>query len=270
MSTNSLRIENIGVLIGERWLLRNISLRVDPGEIVAIVGPNGAGKSTLLSVVAGDLEPESGRVLLDDKPVLDYTPKELALRRAVLPQQAVIQFAFTAREIVQMGRSPRGTEDDDLVVNTSMQKVDADYIASRVFPSLSVGEQSRVSLARVLAQEAPLLLLDEPTAALDLKHQLLVTRIARDLADQGATIIVILHDLNLAATSADRLLLLKDGHLMADGPPWETLNEGMVEAVFDCPVTITKHPQADAPLVLPRHPEMADRPTSPAHASLID
>lgn len=256
-----LQAESVSIQAGTRWLLRDISLAIDPGEIVALVGPNGAGKSTLLATLAGDLVPATGSVRLAGQEISSYRPKELALRRAVLPQQAIIQFAFTVREVVKMGRSPRSSAlDDDRVIDRVLDQVDATPLASRIYPSLSVGEQARVSLARVLAQETPVLMLDEPTAALDLRHQQLVMTLSRELAEQGTAIVVILHDLNLAAAFADRIVLLKDGILMADGAPTETLNEPLLSAVFECEVAVTTHPLTGTPLVLPLSPTCVPEP----------
>jgi iron complex transport system ATP-binding protein len=245
----TLAAERVGVEIRGRWLLRDVSLAVSPGEIVALVGPNGAGKSTLVRVLAGDLVPTTGRVVLDDRPIERFRPRELALRRAVLPQQTILQFAFTAREVVEMGRGPRRS-DDETVVAASLARTESTHVAERIYPSLSGGEQSRVSLSRVLAQESPVLLLDEPTASLDLRHQQLVMEVARTLAAEGAAIVAVLHDLNLAASHADRIALMHDGRLVADGPPWDTLTERLLTEVFACPIAVTPHPVRECPLVI--------------------
>jgi iron complex transport system ATP-binding protein len=256
----SLGVERIPVLtcreasvrIDGRWLLRDVSLDVYGGEIVALAGPNGAGKSTLLALLAGDIPPANGNVALDGRNLSDYRPRDLSLRRAVLPQQSVVQFAFTSREIVEMGRSPHGsTAEDVLAVDCAMARTDSLGIAGRIYPTLSIGEQARVSLARVLAQETPVLLLDEPTAALDLRHQQMVMQVSRELAGEGAAIVVILHDLNLAAALADRIVLLRDGRIAAAGTPEETIQEPLLRSVFDCDLTVTTHPQSNRPLVLP-------------------
>jgi len=247
----SLVAEGVGVTIGGRQLLRDVNLAVGPGETIAVVGPNGAGKSTLLHVLAGDIPPAAGRVLLDGRPLAAYRPRELALRRAVLPQQTVIQFAFTAREIVAMGRGPRRGHNDEAVIARALARTDTLAIASRLYPSLSGGEQARVSLARILAQEAPILLLDEPTAALDPRHQKLVVEIARAVAAGGGAVVIILHDLNLAASAADRIVLLAGGKVVADGTPWETMTEAALSDIFACPIAVTRHPMRDCPLVLP-------------------
>ncbi|MBX3069504.1 MAG: heme ABC transporter ATP-binding protein [Thermomicrobiales bacterium] len=247
-----LRCERMTAGLNGRDLLHDVSLEVHKGEVVALVGPNGAGKSTLLSVLAGDIPPRAGSVTLFDRPLASYKPKELALLRSVLPQQAIIQFSFTAREIVRMGRSPHGDMDDEiLAIEHAISQTDSSHLAHRIFPTLSVGEQARVSLARVLAQEAPLLLLDEPTAALDLRHQQLVQQIARDYANAGATIVMIVHDLNYAAALADRIVLMSNGSIAANGGPSAILTPAMVRDVFECDVVVTYHPEDGTPVVLP-------------------
>lgn len=247
-----LRVERVGIQASSRWLVRDVSFILARGEVLAILGPNGAGKSTLLAALAGDTTPAEGAILLDDRPILSIKPLELAQRRAVLPQQTFVQFAFTAREIVEMGRSaidPRMV--DRAVIDRVLQETDAYDIQHRVFPTLSVGEQSRVSLSRVLAQETPVLLLDEPTAALDLRHQQLVMELARDLAARGAAVVVVLHDLNLASAYADRILMLREGRTAALGTPRETLTEPLLSDVFGCRVAVIPHPETGLPLVLP-------------------
>ncbi|HET8523441.1 MAG TPA: heme ABC transporter ATP-binding protein [Thermomicrobiales bacterium] len=265
--TSSLRAEGVGVLIGGRWLLREADLSVSPGEVVALVGPNGAGKSTLLRALAGDVSLASGRVLIDDRPVESYRPHDLALRRAVLPQQTIVQFAFTVREIVEMGRGPRRGQHDEAVVAAALTKTETDHLADRPYPFLSGGEQARVTLARVLAQETPIVLLDEPTAALDLRHQQLVMRLARAIAAAGGIVVVVLHDLNLAASYANRIALLGDGRLIAEGAPWETLTGPLLSELFRCPITVTPHPVSGCPLVLPlaTEPVMERNPDPQPH-----
>lgn len=247
-----LRVERVGMQASSRWLVRDVSFTVERNEVVAILGPNGAGKSTLMSALAGDSTTAEGQVLLDDRPILEYKPLDLAQRRAVLPQQTFVQFAFTAREIVEMGRSAIDPKLlDRATIDRVLQETDAYDVQHRVFPTLSVGEQSRVSLSRVLAQEAPFLLLDEPTAALDLRHQQLVMELARDLAARGAAVVVVLHDLNLASAYADRILILREGRTVALGTPQETLTEALLSDIFDCRVAVMPHPETGLPLVLP-------------------
>jgi iron complex transport system ATP-binding protein len=241
--------------VGSARLLDGVSLAVERGEVLVLVGPNGAGKSTLLKVLSGDLVPSSGTVFLQGRPLSEYRARDLALRRAVMPQQTVLQFAFAAQEVVLMGRSPhvRGGEsaNDLAVVRTCMERTDSLQFAARAYPSLSTGEQQRVTLARVLAQETPVLLLDEPTAALDIRHQELVMQIARQSADAGAAVLAVLHDLNLAAAYADRIAVLSRGRLAALGTPWEVFSEPLLSEVFEHPVAVIRHPLRDCPLVMP-------------------
>jgi len=255
--------ERVSLAIRAKWLVREVSLAVQPGEVIALVGPNGAGKSTLLRLLAGDAGPTSGRVLLDGRPVDVYHPRDLALRRAVLPQQTVLQFAFTAREVVEMGRGTHRRDDADRtqqIVARSLRQTDALDLIDRIYPSLSGGEQARVTLARVLAQETPILLLDEPTASLDLHHQQHVMDVACGLAAEGASVVAVLHDLNLAAGYADRIGILRAGELVALGTPWETFTEAMLSDVFACPITVTTHPTWNRPLVIPTSARTATVP----------
>jgi iron complex transport system ATP-binding protein len=250
--TTMLRVERVGIQASSRWLVRDVCFTLVGGEVLAILGPNGAGKSTLLAALAGDITPAEGRILLGDRPLASYKAIDLAQRRAVLPQQTFVQFAFTAREIVEMGRAAIDPERvDRAVIDRVLRETEAYDMQHRVFPTLSVGEQSRVSLARVLAQETPVLLLDEPTAALDLRHQQLVMELARQMAERGAALAVVLHDLNLASAYADRILLLREGRLAALGSPRETLTEPLLSDIFGCRVSVMPHPDTGLPLVLP-------------------
>jgi iron complex transport system ATP-binding protein len=250
--TTMLRVERVGIQASSRWLVRDVSFTLERGEVLAILGPNGAGKSTLLAALAGDITPAEGHILLGDRPLASYKAIDLAQRRAVLPQQTFVQFAFTAREIVEMGRAAIDPERvDRAVIDRVLRETEAYDLQHRVFPTLSVGEQSRVSLARVLAQETPVLLLDEPTAALDLRHQQLVMELARQMAERGAALAVVLHDLNLASAYADRILLLREGRLAALGSPRETLTEPLLSDIFGCRVSVMPHPDTGLPLVLP-------------------
>ncbi len=238
-----------------RILLQEIDIVLRPGEVVAVIGPNGAGKSTLLKLLAGDLVPTGGDILLDGRPLSRFSAHDLSLRRAVLPQQTILQFAFSAREVVEMGRAPhrerRGSRVAERIVVAAMERTETRSLESRSYPTMSGGEQGRVSLARVLAQDAPILFLDEPTAALDLRHQGLVMEIARELASQGASVLAVLHDLNLAAAYADRLAVLCDGHLVANDEPWAVLTERLLSDVYGCPIAVCPHPVRGCPLVMP-------------------
>ena len=240
---------------GTRRVLDDIDFQVAAGEVVALVGPNGAGKSTLLAVLAGELTPGHGRVDLDGHPLGHWNAVDMARRRAVLPQSHTVGFPFTAAEVIAMGRSPwRNTplaETDDTVIAEAMTATDSTHLAGRAFPSLSGGERARVALARVLAQNTATLLLDEPTAALDLGHQEAVLRLATDRAAAGAAVVVVLHDLASAAAYADRVAVLDAGRLAATGPPRDVLTGDLLSRVYRYPVDVFDHPDTGAQLVLP-------------------
>ncbi|MBJ8345635.1 heme ABC transporter ATP-binding protein [Antrihabitans sp. YC2-6] len=239
-----------------RRVLEEIDFDVVAGEIAALVGPNGAGKSTLLAALSGDQRISSGSIALDGAELRSWAPIEMAQRRAVLPQSHTVGFAFTARQIVGMGRAPwRRTllrDEDDHAVSAALAACDALEYADRPFLALSGGERARVALARVLAQGTGTLLLDEPTAALDLAHQEAVMRLVRNQADAGGAIVVVLHDLGLAAAYADRVAVLENGRKVADGPPREVLSADLLTKVYGHPVEVLAHPETGAQLVLPR------------------
>lgn len=249
------RARGLGVRLGGRTVLDGVDLEVTAGRVLALVGPNGAGKSTLLAALAADLPATAGEVRIDDRPAPAWTAPELALRRAVLPQSAALSFPFTVEEVVRMGRAPwAGTpreDEDGAAVAEAMAATEVAGFAGRPFSALSGGERARVALARVLAQRAPLLLLDEPTAALDLRHQELVLRVCRERAAAGAAVAVVLHDLGLAGAYADRAALLHDGTVAAQGPPAEVFEAELLSRVYRQPVEVIGHPRTGTPLVMP-------------------
>jgi len=255
LGTPALAAEGVRVRLGAAQILDGVSIAAYTGELLALVGPNGAGKSTLLAALAGDVAHE-GTIRLAGKELDHWSDTEAAMRRAVLLQQVTLTFPFTVREVVAMGRSPwLGTpreEDDDRVIAETMALTDTAQFAHRVFRSLSGGEQARVALARVLAQEAGVLLLDEPTAALDLRHQELVLALARSRARAGEAVVVVLHDLNLAAAYADRVAVLDRGHVAAVGAPEEVLSPELLARVYRHPVEVLPHPRTAAPIILAR------------------
>lgn len=246
---------DLHVRLGQREVLAGIDLTARAGEVLALVGPNGAGKSTLLAALAADLPAASGEIRIDGRPVGDWSAADLALRRSVLPQSAALSFPFPVEDVVRMGRAPwAGTpfaESDEEAVAAAMAATEVTEFADRPFSALSGGERARVALARVLAQRAPLLLLDEPTAALDLRHQELGLRICRERAAAGDAVVVVLHDLGLAAAYADRAAVLHDGRIAADGPPSEVFEDALLSRVYRQPVEVFAHPRSGAPLVVP-------------------
>jgi iron complex transport system ATP-binding protein len=245
----------ITVELGGRPVLHDVSAHIGAGEVVAMVGPNGAGKSSLLGALSGDLEPSAGVVEVEGRPIGSWDPRDLARVRAVMPQRVAVAFPFLVGEVVRMGRAPWiGTpkeDDDDRAVADALGIADLHDLARRPVTALSGGEQARAALARVLAQETPLLLLDEPTASLDLHHQEAVMVALRALARAGHGVGVVVHDLSLAAAFADRILLVADGHLRADGPPATVLDTDLLGEVFHHPVRVLPDPDTGDLLVAP-------------------
>ncbi|QDO99216.1 heme ABC transporter ATP-binding protein [Ferrovibrio terrae] len=239
----SLLVEALGIERRGRRLLDGVSLDLQQGELLAIVGPNGAGKTTLLSAMAGDLAPDAGSVKLDGRMLAQWTPLALARRRAVMPQASRLGFSLAVRAVVTLGRAPyRDRADaaaDAHAVDRALKAADILHLAQRAYDTLSGGEQQRVQLARVIAQldldtdgAAPILLLDEPTASLDLAHAYGVLQLAHRMSRHGVAIAAVLHDLSLAYRYSDRVLVLKDGRTEALGDPRSVLNVDLVRRVF--------------------------------------
>ncbi len=235
-----------------RKILKEISISLPAGEVLAVLGPNGAGKSTLLKALSGEWLPSEGEVILNGQSLRQWKEEERARVLAVLPQFSLLSAPFTAREVVLMGRMPhhsrKESQHDHSVAQAALEKVEIAHLADAIYTQLSGGEQQSVQMARVLAQiwdEPPLgsrfLLLDEPTANLDLAQGHRILSLARQFARQGVGVMVILHDLNLASQYADRIVLLKEGMLIAEGPPASVLNAAHIECVFECAVTILEH-----------------------------
>ncbi|MFD9438897.1 heme ABC transporter ATP-binding protein [Streptomyces sp. NPDC060006] len=250
--------EALRVRLGGREVLSGVDVRARAGEVLALVGPNGAGKSTLLGALAADVPADAGVVRVHGRPVSGWSAHELALRRAVLPQSASLSFPFPVEEVVRMGRAPwaggaqeYARESDDAAVAAAMAATEVTEFGARPFSALSGGERARVALARVLAQRTRLLLLDEPTAALDLRHQELVLRICRDRARDGDAVVVVLHDLGLAAAYAHRVVILCAGRAVADGAPAEVFTDRLLSDVYKQPVEVFAHPRTGGVLVAP-------------------
>lgn len=249
-------------------LLDGVDLDVRAGEVLAVVGPNGAGKSTLLGVLAGDLAPTRGEVRYAGADVRRLRVGDLARLRGVLLQEHTLSFPFPVVDVVRMGRSPwRGTpleDDDDRAVADALAEAEVAHLAARRFPSLSGGEKARVAFARARAQATPVLLLDEPTAALDIRHQELLLERARDRARAGDAVVAVLHDLSLAAAYADRVAVLARGRVRGIGAPPDVLTSALLTEVYRYPVEVLPHPRTGAPLVLPDRTSAASPTPGPA------
>lgn len=254
-----LRTQNLQIRRGRKIVLTDITLELKPGEVLGVLGPNGAGKSTLLGALCGELQAHHGNVWLDERELSDWTGTSRAQRLAVLPQVSTLDFAFRVEEVVGMGRLPHqsGRVRDDEIVAAALQAADAGHLSGRSYLALSGGERQRVHLARVLAQLWPgeagqTLLLDEPTSMLDPLHQHTTLQAVREFANRGAAVLVILHDLNLAARYCDRLLLLEGGRPVALDTPEQVLRPEPLKAVFGLEVLVQQHPERGHPLIIAR------------------
>ena len=243
-------------------LLEDINLYLEAGTILALAGPNGAGKSSLLQLIAGDIQPDSGQFSLGGRGFGDWTARERARRLAFLPQMSLLNFPYTVEEVVMLGRTPHssGLHKDREIVEQALWFTDTLSLRQRLYTRLSGGEKQRTQLARVFAQifdrgslSGRLLLLDEPTAALDLAHQQQVLLAVRQLARDGCAIILVIHDLNLAASIADRVLVLDQGRQVAQGTPDEVLTTGLFRNVFGVEVDISRHPRGNHPVITLLH-----------------
>lgn len=244
---------------GPRTVIPNASLTVERGQCVALVGPNGCGKSTLVAALCGDLDLAAGSVLVDDLDVAATSSAELARHRAVMTQQTQVAFGFSVREVVAMGRTPwrRTSTDahDAAIVNDALAQLDVIDLAERPVQALSGGELARVAMARVLAQRTNTLILDEPTAALDLRHQVQLLECVKARTRLGAGALVVLHDLTLAADFADEILVMSEGRIVAAGPPTRVINPELLSKVYQVPVLTVPHPVTGRPIVVPTSSE---------------
>jgi cobalamin transport system ATP-binding protein len=233
-----LELHNTGIEIDGRWLLRGVSLGLSGGSLLALIGPNGSGKSTLLRLLGGLWRPSEGAVLLGGHNLSALPRRTVARRIAYTPQDTHLDFAFTVREIVLTGRHPHlgrfevAGARDHAAVNEAMRRADVLHLSDRLVTELSGGERQRVIIARGLATEADLLLLDEPTANLDVAHALDVLSLCRELTRDGKTIVLALHELNLAARFADEIALLSSGQVIAHGAPDAVLQNELLNRVF--------------------------------------
>jgi iron complex transport system ATP-binding protein len=250
------QLQDVGFRYDHPWVLRQCSLGVGEGEILGVIGANGSGKTTLLRMLAGLLRPQEGLVRLQGRDVRSLPPRETARLVALVPQESQVLFPFTVGELVLMGRfvHRRGwgweSADDLRIAREAMQVMEVDHLATRTFHALSGGERHRAVIARALAQQTPILLLDEPTAFLDLKHQIDVYGIVRELnRTRNVTVVLVSHDLNLASQHCDRLLLLHQGRSYQAGRPAEVLTAEHLRRVYGCDVLIDSHPTTGTPRI---------------------
>ncbi|QKJ19587.1 ABC transporter ATP-binding protein [Microbacterium hominis] len=276
---HTLAAEALTLSYGERTIVDGLDLHVPPGRITAIIGANGCGKSTLLRALARLLPPRTGRVLLDGKDLHGRPSKEVARTLGLLPQSPVAPEGIAVADLVGRGRHPyqkllaRWSERDYTVVAQSLEATGIAELADRSVDELSGGQRQRVWIAMALAQETDILLLDEPTTFLDVAHQVEVLDLLTDLnRDRGTTIVMVLHDMNMAARYADHIIAVQAGRIVADGPPAEVMTGELIRAVFDLDALVVPDPVSGTPIVLPRgrHHVLAPSaapPPSPASPS---
>lgn len=257
------RIEEVSVNSrdGSRCLVDNVSCDFSLGQVSTIIGPNGAGKSTLLKALVGDLPLSHGRCYLNDELFdLSASSFERARSMAFLPQLSLLSFPYTVEEVVSLGRTPHstGSQADKSIVDECLAIVEMDHYAEALYTQLSGGEKQRVQIARVLAQiwrqedsnGSRLLILDEPTSSLDLGHQQMLMRFLKKIADDGVSVLMVLHDLNTAAYYSDHIIAMKAGHVVEQGKPDDVLQQNILKSLFDVDCEVVKHPINGKPVVL--------------------
>ncbi len=252
-----LSITGVSFRYGAQTVLNNINLDVEKGEVIGIIGPNGAGKSTLLRLIAGYLSPDEGSIVFSGSPLKDYDRRSLARHIATLPQSLDMPFPYTVEEFIVMGRYPYdrrsfsyGAEEKEMASGI-MEDMNIGHLASRQINTLSEGERQKVYLAQCIVQDPEVLLLDEPVSHLDIKHQMRVLEILEGLHGEGLTILMILHDLNLASEFCSRMVLIVQGSIYTDGPPAATLTYENIEKVYDTVVIVRENPLSKKPFVIP-------------------
>ncbi|MDN5730665.1 MAG: ABC transporter ATP-binding protein [Yaniella sp.] len=254
---NQLSTQGLHAGYDKRTILDNVSLEIPPGSFTVIVGANASGKSTLLRSMARLLPAQSGRVLLDGADISSMRTKELARRIGLLPQSAVAPESITVIDLVSRGRHPhqgifrQWTQTDEAAVQQALADTRLTALATSAVDQLSGGQRQRVWIAMVLAQDTPLMLLDEPTTFLDLAHQIEVLELCTTLNKTGHTLVAVLHDLNQAARYGTHLVAIKDGTILAQGPPAETVTAELIEATFGVRSRIVEDPESGTPLIIP-------------------
>ncbi|WP_028695154.1 heme ABC transporter ATP-binding protein [Pseudomonas cremoricolorata] len=254
-----LQAQGVHVRRGSKQVLQAIDLSLHAGQVLGVLGPNGAGKSSLLGALCGELTPNQGQVLMQGLALAQWQGAARARALAVLPQVSSLDFSFSVEEVVGMGRLPHasGVQRDAEIIEQALYAADAQHLLGRSYLALSGGERQRVHLARVLAQlwpgaEGSVLLLDEPTSALDPLHQHTTLQAVREIAQRGTAVLVILHDLNLAARYCDCIVLLHEGRCHATGSPQQVLTPQALKTVFGIEVLVQAHPERGHPLIIAR------------------
>lgn len=265
----TLRSEAATLAYEKRIIARDLTLDIPAGSFTAIIGPNACGKSTLLRAMAGLLAPASGRMVLDGKAIASLSPREIAQRLGLLPQTATAPEGITVTELVARGRYVhqrllrQWSAEDRRAVDDALALTDVSELADRRVEHLSGGQRQRVWIAMVLAQQTPLILLDEPTTYLDIAHQMDVLNLLHELNIAGRTIVAVLHDLNHAARYASHIIAMKDGQVIAAGPPADVITAATVSAVFGLEIEVIPDPVTGNPMVVPHDSRLPSGPALP-------
>ncbi|TLN21966.1 ABC transporter ATP-binding protein [bacterium] len=248
-----IKIEALRAGYGSKEVLRGINLEIASGEFIGILGPNACGKSTLVKAISGVISPTDGNIYLNGGRISEIPPLELAKLVAVIPQSTEIPFPFTGEELVSMGRFPHTgrfsalSESDVKHIQKALEETDTVALSGRLVTEISGGERQRLILARALAQQTPVLIMDEGTAAMDAHRKIDAFDLLRRKNREGMTVICVMHDLNLAALYCDRLIFMKEGEIAKDGPTGEVFSRETIEAVYKTRVEIFAHPRIDRP-----------------------
>ncbi len=257
MSETVIQFNDVKTGYGDKEIIKGLSNDIKKGEFVDLIGSNGAGKSTLLKAVSGINPLDGGTITIQGKDNASLTPRDRAKEVAVVPQSFDVDYDFTVRDIVMMGRNPyigprdRESDEDRGIVEDALKRTDTLKFADRYFNTLSGGERQKVILARAIAQQTDIILLDEPTSALDLHRQIEVMELIEELNKNGVTVLAVLHDLNLAARYCSRMLLINDGNIIADGTPKEVMTQKNLKQIYDMKMIIRNNPLFNKPEVIP-------------------
>ena len=271
-----IEVRDLSVSFGDVPVVSGVGLSVERGSLVGLVGPNGAGKTTVLRAIKGTITPDSGEVRLDGDPTADLSARQVGRRVASVPQETGLAFDFRVRHVVEMGRTPHlgrfdghGT-DDDRAVREAMSAAGVARFADRPITAVSGGERQRVLLARALAQETPALLLDEPTASLDINHAIRTVELVRAIADEGRAALAAIHDLDMAARYCDEVVVLANGGVHAAGPPEDVLTADALRTAFDAETFVGRNPATGSPTVTAFDMASGDEPTAGAKSTVDD
>ncbi|MCC8378237.1 ABC transporter ATP-binding protein [Xenorhabdus sp. PB30.3] len=254
-----LKARSLSLAYGKKTIIEDINLAIHDNEFSVIIGPNGCGKSTLLRAISRSMHPQHGEIQLDGINIHRYKPKEVARELSLLTQGAIVTEALTIYDLVSRGRYAYQTflrqwsETDERIVREALQAVDLWDMSERFISELSGGQRQRAWFAMTLAQQTPIILLDEPTTYLDISHQIEMLDLCQRLHQQGKTLVLVLHDINLALRYATRLIMMKNGHIYAEGKPEEIITEQSIADVFDLACRIIRDPESDKPLIIPRY-----------------